>query len=112
MIYVASPYSHSDHSIRFQRYLQVREFVWLRMQMGETVISPIVYGHQFARDFSAPIDAHYWESFNLSLFLACNKVYVLKLAGWEKSYGIAMEIAWAESANLPIEYHEPLEFFR
>lgn len=108
MIYVASPYSSSDEGIRFRRYLQVREFCWLHMQMGKLLLSPIVYGHQFARDFGAPIDAEFWANFNSELFLQCDTMYVLKLKGWQDSLGVQMEIRWAEREGYPIEFHEPV----
>lgn len=107
-IYVASPYSHASEGVRFQRFLAVREFVWLQMQMGKVVISPIVYGHQFARDFGAPQDAEFWSNFNHELFLRCDSMAVLMLDGWQDSLGVQMEMRWAEREGYVIEYHEPM----
>lgn len=108
MIYVASPYSSSSETERFQRYLQVREFCWLQMEQGKTLISPIVYGHQYARDFNAPTDAASWHTFNHELFLRCDEMYVLRLRGWEDSIGVQLEMRWADRAGKPITYFDPI----
>lgn len=106
MIYVASPYSHPEEGVRFRRYLQAREFCWLHMQMGKVLLSPIVYGHQFARDFGAPQDANFWSAFNSELFLRCDEMYVLKLDGWQESHGVQMELNWAEREGYVVSFHE------
>ena len=108
MIYLASPYASPNALLRSRRFICAREFVWHQMQLGVDLISPIVYGHQFARDFEAPIDHIAWQSFNEDLYTACNEVWVLQLSGWQESLGVQTEIFWAERDSKLIQYKGPL----
>lgn len=108
IIYLASPYSHPDERVRTRRYIATREFVYDRLNAGFAVVSPIVYCHQFARDFSAPTDAKAWLHLNQELLLRCEEVWVLKLQGWDESVGVLGEISTAKFLGLPLHYHEPL----
>lgn len=108
MIYLASPYSSPNPLLRSRRFICAREFMWHHMQMGVVLISPIVYGHQFARDFDAPTDHRAWLTLNEDLYAGSSEVWVLKLKGWEESHGVNLEIAWAERDMKPISFKEPL----
>lgn len=110
MIYLASPYSHAEERIRTRRYLATREFVWHHLQLGVPLFSPIVYAHQFARDFSAPIDAVSWQFFNDDLLELCSAMWILRLEGWDKSAGVAAETAYAIRMGIPYSYMEPLPY--
>ena len=108
MIYLASPYSHPLAQTRQWRFLKAQQFVWVHLQMGRTLISPIVYGHQFAEMYGAEYAAGAWSVFNFDLFSHCDELWILRLPGWEQSEGIAMEIEWAKNMGLPITEKEPL----
>jgi len=108
MIYLASPYSHAEERVRVRRYLYTREFVYRQLAKGVPLVSPIVYCHQFARDFDAPTDAVSWLPLNAALIEAAKGLWVLKLDGWEDSVGVKMEIEKADLLGLPITYKEPL----
>jgi hypothetical protein len=109
MIYLASPYSDPLPQIRQWRFLKVQQFVWVHLQMGRTIISPIVYGHQFAEIYGAAYAAGAWADFNFGLLSRCDELWILRLPGWEQSGGIALEIEWAKLAGLPITEKEPLQ---
>lgn len=109
MIYVASPYTSEDRTVLSRRFICVREYTAHLMASGQVCFSPIVYGHQFVRDFEGPMDFLSWQAFNdRILTLACSSVHVLKLSGWENSRGIAHELNLAKKHHLPITYVEPL----
>lgn len=104
MIYLASPYSDPDSIVRRVRYERTRLFTHHAISEGAVLFSPIVYCHQFAVEHGAPFAASGWQDFNewmMSLSEAC---WVLTLPGWEKSLGVAAEIAFFQANNKPIYY--------
>ncbi len=110
MIYLASPYSHAEERVRVRRYLYTREFVYRQLAKGVPLVSPIVYCHQFARDFDAPTDAVSWLPLNVALLEVSSALWVLRLDGWDESTGVQMEIYAAERHGIPITYKEPLPY--
>ncbi|MCP4786572.1 MAG: DUF1937 family protein [Fuerstiella sp.] len=48
MIYLASPYSHSDANIREKRFRDVCRTAARLMRNGDVVFSPIAHGHPIA----------------------------------------------------------------
>lgn len=108
MIYLASPYSHPYEQIRHRRYIGAREFVYDALTKRIPVMSPIVYAHQFARDFGMAIDAASWMFFNEQFLILCDEVWVLRLQDWEKSVGVAQEIRMAEELDMNVTYVDPM----
>ena len=92
LIYLASPYSDVDEVVRKTRYFQTMIACKALHDRGVPVISPIVYGHQFAQEFGAPIDYDYWETLNQALTDKADQLVVLQLFGWNASVGIAKEL--------------------
>lgn len=108
MIYLASPYSSPYPQIEHSRFLETRRFAWHYLRQGVPLVSPIVYCHQFAREFAAPTDAQGWLSLNLALLQAAQELWVLQLPGWETSVGVTQELKFASDTLLPVFYKEPL----
>jgi hypothetical protein len=108
MIYLASPYTHTDPEVMRQRYELAFQFCASEMQKGVSVLSPIVYGHQFALRGQAQTDFLSWQKFNDSLLLRSAAVHVLMLNGWRDSLGIHHELEYAERLGLPIIYRSPV----
>jgi hypothetical protein len=104
MIYLASPYSHPDPAVREQRYAAALLFTAQQLSEGIAIFSPIVYGHQLSIVHSFPTDAKSWASFNDDMLDICDRLWVLKLDGWEQSVGVAEEIRQAKALDLPISY--------
>lgn len=104
MIYLASPYSHLSSAIRYARFLAARDYTWRCMQLGEIIFSPIAYGHQFAQAYGASAAAVDWQALNESMILGSHAVRVLRLEGWEKSAGVDMEIRFAKTHGIEVEY--------
>ena len=103
MIYLASPYSHPNSYIELERaVLAIRAAARLHYE-GKLAFSPIAYGHTLAQ-VGLPIgtDADSWLKWNTQMFSMCTELYVLKLEGWDRSTGVAMELAWAEKSGKPI----------
>lgn len=106
MIYLASPYTHSDPSVREARFdaacLATAELV----RSGHVVFSPIVHGHPLVR-FGLPVEWEYWERFDREHLRRCDQMVVLMLDGWRESRGVQAEIDLAIEMDLPIRYLSP-----
>lgn len=102
MIYLASPYSHEHEIIRTRRYLSAREYLFKQLKLGIPLFSPIVYCHQFARDFDAGPAFEDWEEFNKAMLKIASQLWVLQISGWDKSVGVAAEMELAKAWSIPI----------
>lgn len=91
MIYLASPYSHADENVRRRRFDAACRAAAHLMEQGEIVFSPIAHAHHIEGAMSAPRDTGWWLWQNGPLMKACNRLVILKLAGWDISAGIAVE---------------------
>lgn len=96
MIYLCSPYSHTMPEVMHERYLAARRFTAHLMRRNFIVYSPIVYGHEMAREESLPTDFTYWRQVNDYMIECSVCVAVLQLPGWEASLGVAHEIEYAK----------------
>ncbi|HUE74780.1 MAG TPA: DUF1937 family protein [Pirellulaceae bacterium] len=56
MIYLASPYWHSDPAVRNQRFRAACRATAEMIRQGTTVFSPVVYGHALVGEGLAGID--------------------------------------------------------
>lgn len=104
MIYLVSPYSHEQESVRHRRFLQARDYTYYALARGVSLFSPIVYGHQFSREYGAGTAHEDWLTFNCDMMDAAECLWVLKLDGWETSRGVQHEIEYAEHNGKPIVY--------
>ena len=107
MIYLSSPYSHPEALVRAARFRLACEAVAKMLRAGEHVISPIVHCHPVAIAHDLPTDFAFWQAYNRDTLKRCDRMVVLKLAGWEESVGVAGEIEMAAEFNIPVEYREP-----
>lgn len=106
MIYLASPYTHSDPSVREARFDAACQATVGLVRSGHVVFSPIVHGHPLVR-FDLPIEWDYWERFDREYLRRCNEVAVLMIDGWRESRGVQAEIDLAIDMDLPIRYLPP-----
>lgn len=102
MIYLASPYSHPNRTIRARRFTMTRDFLFEQMKTTPAIFSPIVYCHQFARDMQAAVDHESWKGLNDDMLNLMSALWVLKLPGWDESLGVRYEIARATQRNVEI----------
>lgn len=106
MIYLASPYTHSDPLVQERRYLaciQAMRFL-LNEYPDQAMYSPIVHWHEVAKILSLPKDAKFWEIQDFGMILKATRLVVLRIDGWSTSKGVAAEIEFAEKNNIPVEY--------
>lgn len=106
MIYLATPYSHPEPSVREQRFRAVCQAAARLMQNGEVVFSPIAHGHPIAA-YGLPTDWRFGERFDREQLARCDDVVVLMLDGWEESKGVQAEIRIAGKLRKPVRYLMP-----
>jgi nucleoside 2-deoxyribosyltransferase len=106
MIYLASPYSHSDPAVREQRFRAVCQAAARLMRNGEIVFSPIAHGHPIALH-GLPNDWRFWEWHDREQLLRCDELVVLTIDGWRESEGVQAEIRIAAELGKPVRYLEP-----
>jgi len=106
LIYLASPYSHTDPEVvetRFEAALRHASELSMR---GKPVFSPIVHTHLMVKVYGLPGDWQTWWPINKEYMLNCGLMLVLKLDGWEQSDGVVKEINFAQSIDLPYRHRE------
>lgn len=103
MIYLASPYSHSEAVVREERFRAACRATARLIAAGHVVFSPIVHGHPLVHH-GLPTDWSFWERFDRDHLVRCDEVVVLTLDGWRESVGVAAEIRIAEELGKPVRY--------
>lgn len=107
-IYLASPYSHPDPAVREMRYVVVRDIASrLILDRREPCFSPIAHGHDMTTAGKA--DYHYdaWKHQDEAMIAGAQELWVVMMPGWDRSAGIASELAFAASLGKPVKYMEP-----
>lgn len=102
MIYVASPYSDPSRHVMEDRYFTVAEYCARLISKGEFPYSPIVYGHNLAILHDLPTDAAFWWEWNAYMMRCCNALHIYHIDGWDRSVGVAQELAYATEIGLSI----------
>ena len=101
MIYLASPYTHSDPAIMELRYKWALEAVVRLMRKRISVYSPIVHNHFVAQAGEFPKGFDFWERFDLEMVSLADELWVLQIEGWEKSHGVQAELKHAYTSGIP-----------
>lgn len=104
MIYLASPYSSPDPDLQEARYEIARRIVAGLLHQGKFVFSPIVYGHEMAKEHNLPTDAEWWKAFNEDFMRQCTHIYVLRIPKWNTSLGVQHEMDYADRIGIPVAF--------
>jgi len=101
-LYLASPYSSPEASIREARYREaLRASAWL-FQHDMLIFSPIVHCHHLAESHAMPSDAEFWKSYDQTMIRFSSGVIILQIEGWRESKGVTAEIAFANQLGVEI----------
>jgi len=103
MIYLASPYSHPDATVRQERYEAACTATAALLLEGEFVFSPIVHSHPLTQH-GLPSDWQFWERHARWHLERCDELVVLQLDGWQDSVGLCAEVELAAELGKPVRY--------
>lgn len=95
----------NDSNNRKMRIDSASRFCAQKMREGIVVFCPLIHNY-YILQHGLPVGWDYWEKFNKELLKRSDRLYVLKLKGWEQSLGVQAEIALGREYQIPIEYHE------
>ncbi len=109
MIYLSAPYTSTDELLREWRVRRCVMVMAELMAANKLVVCPAVMNHEavstlFAR--SADPGRVYWQALEERLATACDKLFVLRLPGWDESRGVRREIALFTELGRPITFVE------
>ena len=107
-IYLASPYSHPAPAIREERYrLVCKAAAALREYYpppNYRIFSPVAHTHTIGQYLNNSNDLNFWMQESLSFLKDHHELWVLKIDGWERSRGVAIETARAKAWGMPVHY--------
>lgn len=104
-IYLASPYTHPDKSIKAQRFESVNKKAAELMNRGYCVFSPISMTHPIAIAKDLPGHWEFWEKQDKPFIEWCDEFHIYCLPGWRESKGIKAEFEIAKSLNKKVILH-------
>lgn len=105
--YLGSPYSKYPRGIGLA-HQNVCIAAGRLIAAGIAVYSPIAHTHPIALHAGMnPLDHEIWMPADQPLMDAAKGLIVLKMEGWDKSYGLAYEIEIFTAMGLPVIYMEP-----
>jgi hypothetical protein len=111
MILVLGPYSSSREWEKIFRFTVMSNYLAHCIHKGEFVMSVVVHFHQLSQDGKLPSDYDFWERYIHNLIWICDSVRVIKLSGWQESYGLQQELTYMDANNIPYEFIEVPEDF-
>lgn len=106
LIYIATPYSHSDPSIRAANFQRANKLAAWAMQNGYCVFSPVSHSHPVA-EYLPPellLDFDFWMSADLPILRKCDALFVYPPDAALTSRGVAREVEEAKACGIPIRY--------
>ena len=106
LIYLATPYSHEDATVREMRFKEVNKCAASLMGSGMHIFSPISHTHPIAVEGDLLKGWEFWEKYDRKMLASCDGVIVLQQDGWKESTGVQAEIKIAEELGIPVEYIE------
>jgi hypothetical protein len=101
-LYLASPYTHPDASVREMRYLDALDALnWL---VGNRIwtYSPIVHCHHLSAKYTLPGNHEFWQDYNHLMILNSRGMMLLQLPGWKESNGVTDELDYADHLGIPV----------
>jgi hypothetical protein len=103
-IYLATPYSHPDPTVREARFRVVNAVAAQLMRAGHHVFSPISHCHPIALAGELPTDWKYWEAYDRGFLEWADEMYIVAQEGWAESAGVRAEILLVRKLGKAIRY--------
>lgn len=109
LVYLASPYNHADAETRERRFREVCAIAAQLMKNGTLLFCPIAHTHPIALAGDLPKGWEYWQAYDRKMLAACDELWIVQMEGWDKSEGVAAELAIANERGMPVHYLPFLE---
>lgn len=103
MIYLASPFTHSDPAIVQQRVMYATKKAAELMNQGYDVYSPITFGECVVRH-GCQIDHERWLNHGLNMLKLCDELWIYCQQGWAESEGVVTELQYAKAWGIPWDF--------
>ncbi len=87
MIYLASPYWNEDPTVRDTNAKRAISYAKYLMSEGHLVYCPFIYSRGIEH-----LGEDYWTEHSYEMAKLCDRLFVLKLEGWEESAGVKREM--------------------
>lgn len=113
LIYLASPYSHSDNDVIARRVLEVQDATARLIERGHLIFSPIVHSHHIASQVTFEpthnenSDLHNgttWLDYDRAMINKADELWILRLNGHTRSKGVHAELYHALDRGIPVKY--------
>lgn len=110
LIYLASPYTHVDDTLRHQRYVVISNVAGRLLLQGKMLFAPISQSHPIA-EYTPELKTTAWADWmhiDLTMLVRCDQLWVCTMVGWDESTGVRGEIVAANYLNIPIFLLDPV----
>lgn len=101
LIYLASPYSHPDHSVRVNRFEVVAKVAAKLCNAGHLLFCPITHTHPI-NEAGVESDWKFWGNYDRIMMDYCDELWIADMPGWQESVGVKSEIQYMMEANKPV----------
>jgi len=112
MIYLISPYTHSDPAVQYHRYRQACRATAKLMAAGIPVFSPLCNSVPAVELGGLEMDHDGFMEIDLPLLHRCDEVLVIGLDGWAESKGVRREMFEALALRKPVVQIEEADIER
>jgi len=102
MLYLASPFSHSDPMIRQYRYKKACRATARLIAAGIPVFSPLCNSVPAVELGGLEAEHSTFMAVDLPILQRCDEILVIGLDGWEQSLGVRAEVFEAMHLRKPI----------
>ncbi len=99
-IYLAIPYSGMEQ----ESFVLANHIAAKLMREGHIVYSPISHAHPIAMQEHLPTGWEYWAKTDKEFIRWCDKVCLIRKAGWRKSKGVQAELQLASTLKKDVVY--------
>jgi hypothetical protein len=109
IVYLAAPYSHELAEVRLARFNAVTIAAARLIEKGRIVYSPLTMTHPIDLVLAKghTLGSDFWLKFDEAFMECCSEMILLRLSGWQKSSGVARELAFFERRRRPITFLDP-----
>jgi hypothetical protein len=112
LTYLASPYSakgitdeYEATVVREKRFIEASIMAARLMEQGHKVFAPIPHSHPIEHYGLPEIrSGDWWLQQDYEVLQYCGLLLVYTMDGWDQSYGIGQEVAFAQERGIPVKY--------